>query len=596
MEGTKPPSRSVRSLILAVLFTLAVLAVIVIGLLSVKAEPIESFLPQAETVGFLEFEEGTLPAGLQTSEGQTVIPALQALTHLPLSKLPASWWDHPFGVALIQQEDGSNAWVFFAEGPSRRQMMKDLQSTGLENGGLKTEEPLYTYAQGLNFNFGFSNHHVFITHNPQAIDALKAVELESAPVLLNDALFQKAQSHTSARAWVRGYAQTEKIKLPEYPAFQYAISSMSHVAGQVMLSVREQSGGLQVGTWVNLNEPLKEKQEIGQQGSLEEMAQYIPYESAALFVAGPNLTQQWQNTLTQLSELNPAYGVVLESLVRAQVQDFFGGSVDLRNDLYPLFEGRYALALGQGENGFSVGMVVEHNDKGFAEVKLDKLLKGFYALVGKLNPQVKVVDLPDGTQSRELVANSQNADELQEEYAELNLTCLSAQVKDFSNLKAELLRGFCYTTTPERFYLATSQALLKQMLDATNNDTLTLGDATEFKQALAQTSNRPDQLTYLNMAHLAPLLAKTAPVERTEVAIAEAVEEEVAANPAAEEEAELPESESESAEQTMPAQEAVETPEATFLLTSFLGQLGQSTWVKHSQSDGVSFEGFVGLE
>src|SRR5690606_36675453 len=143
-----------------------------------------------------------------------------------------------------------------------------------------------------------------------------------------------------------------------------------------------------------------ERRVIEAPSPLQDRARYAPADSTAFFAAGPQLTQQWQATLTELSELNPAYGVILESLVRAQVQELFGGNVNLRNDLYPLFEGRYAALLGQGEAGYSLGLVMEHEDKTFVEVKLDKRSNGFYALVGKLNPQIKVVTLPDGSESR----------------------------------------------------------------------------------------------------------------------------------------------------------------------------------------------------
>lgn len=581
--------RSMRSLMIAVVFVLIVILGILIGLLVVNKQPVTAFLPAEQTVGVFEFENDSLPGEL---EGVSLIAALQSITGLPLSDLPETWWDQPFGVVLMEQEGGENVWVLFAQGASRRAMMNDLQTSGLETGSFKADPAVYTYAQGLSFSFGFSNHHVFISHSQQAIDTLEAVDIEQLSTLEDDVEFLSTQDHVPNSAWMKVYLQTGKVSLPSFAAADYAVSSMGHAADYIAIAIDDTNRGLDVTTWLSLARPKGINEVFEMQVAADEMARYIPGDLTAAFATGPNLTEQWQATLTDLSHINPAYGVILESLVRAQVQELFGGNVNLRNDLYPLFEGAYAAVVAQEQAGYSIGLVVEHDDKGFVQVKLDKLLNGFYALVGQLNPQIKEVTLPDGSVSRELVANAQNAEETQEEYGGVTLTCLSAEVSDIATLKGELLRSFCYAATPELFYVATSKTLLQQMLDATEDKSVALSSVNEFKQGLNQ-SGDGNEVAYVDMNRFADLLSRATmieievPIEDTEETEVESGEEELGEEDSSETD------EEEIEDEPVPEFEILQQES---LLALFLAQLGKSTWVKTVESDGVLIEGLVVLD
>lgn len=506
-----PPQPSLRPLywVLALLFVVAILAAILIGFIRLNQKPLAAFLPQEGIVALLEWEKDQFPAETQ-GESTTIVPALEQLTGLPLAQLPKEWWSHPFGLLLMDQGEEEDAWVLFAQGVSRQALKENLNQIE----AFSFQKPLSTFAQGLQFNFGLSSPYIFLSSSSQAIEALKQVASQKTAVLENEPAFKKAQAHVADQAWLRAYVQLDKVNLPPFPTLHYTLSALSVVAPQAAFSLEEKNQGLLLSSWLPFASSAPEPRSEEKTRILKQMAKGIPAQSAALFTAGPNLTQQWQATLTDLSRMNPAYGVILESLVRSQVEALFGGNVNLRNDLYPLLEGRYAAVLDQAEAGYALGMVVEHEDQRFVEVKLDKLLNGFYALIGRLNPRIKEVSLPDGTQSRELVAHPQQAEKTQEIYKNWTLTCLSAEGEGSSTLKAELLRGLCYTVTVDRFYLATNQSLLERMLQATEGKIPSLAEAPAFRQSLNQLQGRGEERSYVDLEKLTPLLAKSSALKK----------------------------------------------------------------------------------
>ena len=181
----------------------------------------------------------------------------------------------------------------------------------------------------------------------------------------------------------------------------------------------------------------------------------------------------------------------------------------------------------------NVTLLLTHTDKTLVLEKLKKLREGFSLLAAQFTPQIKVVELPDGTISRELVANPDSLKEVQETYENYTIDCVEV---------TESVYGFCHAVSDDLLILSNHLKGIKKNIDAIEGKTSRLSELPSFRQGLSQLSNVSDEITFIDFKNVVELLK---------------------AHPFAS------------------------------LLIPYLEKLDGGTWIKHEFDDGVSSEGFV---
>lgn len=501
--------------------------------LNLPTQSVASYLPADKTVMYAEMNGLTFPTKMKVSTDQTMVTqSLGQPFGLDLTSALNSFGNDCLAFAMVKDLGLGNQPLLFIRAKSKRSALNYFKSLLLPNEELvksADKNPIYSYAQGQPFAFRFVGGYAAIGKSP---DALKLVEAEGIKLLSDDENYQKSTGNLPRRSWIFGYVDFQNLNFSENLAVNSIIEPLKNAIRHIAFTVRQDQEGFHFNTFMNLNKDLLSLKRGGSEGKFTyDLTNYLLEDGVGIYIGGANLEAEWINTLETISNLNPSYGVILEGLVRAQADAVFGGEVDLRNDLYPLFQGEYALAVGTGETGKTVSLILSTDEREFAEKKLEKMAKGFKFLAAKFAPKISVVTLPDGTESRELVPDSGKLETTEEEVGGYTVKC--TEVTGTS-------AGFCYTVTDEIIVITNNKARLLATLNLKGANLLS--ESASFRKTLANLSKVSDEVTYVNFDNLYKLAEGNQYVQA---------------------------------------------------LQPLLSKLQAGSWVKHYFTDGVSTEGYI---
>jgi len=493
--------------ILGLGFVLLIIFIFYLIWFSFSQKSIAHFLPEDKTVAYIEFEDFALPLKLETSEAfnkEQLEKVFNRLFGVDFKTAGIDWDKGCFGATLIGSSNSNSVPVFFMETGSRRKTLNLFKQLALPEEELAksgtTRLPIYSYPQSHSFSFAFVGPYTFVSNNLTPLKIIQEVYNGEIPALTGQKDYQKSLSSLPRQNWISGYLNFQSLNFGDSITASNIIEPLKHVINHVALSVRKNQTGFHFNTFVNLTPDLLSLREgLDKTRFAYKLTDYISSKNLALYIGGANLSQEWQNTLDTISNLNPAYGVILESIIRAQITKVFGDQVSLRNDFYPLFEGEYALAVAKSEENdrTNVSLILSHSDQKFAETKLAKMMQGFKFLAAQFAPKLREVTLPDGTISRELVADTSKLQEITETYEGYNVHCV--EVVNTSS-------GFCYTVTDELMVMANNLDTTTQTIDLTLSPKYVLSQHQPFRQTISNLSKVSDEITFIDIQKATPLI------------------------------------------------------------------------------------------
>jgi hypothetical protein len=469
---------------------------------------IAHFLPDDKTVAYIEFKDFVLPAKLENNKSLFQEKFEQVFKKLFNAdfKFAVKWANGRFGMVLIENIDGKSTPVIFMQTGSRRETLNFFKQFALPEEELTKSGtirlPIYSYPQSQSFNFAFIGPYTFIADSISPIKMIQETYSGERPALINQKDYQKSLSNLPRQDWVRGYINFQSLNFKDDIAIKNIIEPLKNVINHIAFTVRKNLDGFHFNTFVNLAPELLSLKENNRDKTrfAYKLTDDISAKDLALYIGGANLSQEWQNTLDTIANLNPAYGIILEGIIRAQISKVFGDNVDLRNDFYPLFEGEYALAIGKSEekNRLNISLILSNSDQEFAKTKLAKMMDGFKYLAAQFAPKLREVVLPDGTISRELVADTSKLQETSETYEGYEVHCV--EVVNTSS-------GFCYTVTDELIVIANNRDTATGTIDLTLSPKYMLSQHQPFRQTISNLSKVSDEITFIDIQKFMSLIA-----------------------------------------------------------------------------------------
>jgi len=505
-------------------------------------QSVSTLLPQEKTIVFLEVKDSTLPTKLHENKAIAALLNIENITGLfgkEEGNIP-EWIKGDKGIALLKGGSKEAHSVFFFRSPGRKQALSSFKTIGLTEEPLQkdkeTKQFIYSYPEGQNLFLSFIGPYLFVANNREDLMAIQDTYKGTIPSLNDDKSYQKAFGNLPKNVWARGYINIAALQFKEGQPVNAILKPIQEFATQFSWTIRKHANGFHFNTFLGVNPEFLSLNHKSKTKNIFNfgLSEYLNADQLAFYLGGADLSAEWQNTLETISEMNPAYGIILEGMVRAKVEKIFGNGISLRNDIYPLLEGEYALSLSsRNDETIGVQVLLKHNDRDFVGIKLDKLRKGFGLLAAQFSPKVKVVILPDGTESRELVADPDRLIETKEEYEGYQINCTEVEESTY---------GFCYTVTDELMIIGNHIGNIKKTLDATKSSDFVLSGYQPFRETLSHLSKVKDEMAFIGFGQLIPLLQKM--------------------------------------------------PFAS-LAIPYLESLDAVTWVKHYFDDGVSAEGFV---
>jgi hypothetical protein len=503
-------------------------------------------LPAQKTIAVFELEDLTLPPRLKQ---ETVLDLLglsamaKATFGLDAQTLQSNLSDGRLGIALLDDGTPQNKPLLFMHVVHRGNALNYLKSLALPDEQLTlsgdAKDPIYSYPKSQTFVFGFVGPYLFVAKEPETIQLIQQVEQQKLPSLESDAKVQQSLSNLPKKSWARGYLNLQALSFGADSRLGQTVAPLKNLLDHFAFTVRKEYNGFHFNTLLSMTPDAiaLKKGPVAKAKFAYSLADTLGSKTLAGYIGGSDLSAEWQNTLESLSQLNPTYGIILEGILRAQTNKVFGDGVSLSDDLYPLFEGEYALAFDNLDKGqLGVKLILKSTDRAFADIKLKKLQAGFRNLAAQFSPKVKTVTLPDGTESKEMVADSSRLKESDETYQGADIHCLSVTDSDM---------GFCTALTDDLIILGNNIASIKETVDLTLTPKFALSQSQSFRQSLSNLSAVSDEISYFDLGNALPLLSQWP---------------------------------------------------ATALVSNLLDPFQALTWVKHTFTDGVATEGYLLLK
>ena len=194
------------------------------------------------------------------------------------------------------------------------------------------------------------------------------------------------------------------------------------------------------------------------------------------FMNGIDMYAKYNHTKSFLSSLHPQFSVIFEGLLRAQSRRFFGEGFDFEKQLLSKMHGQYAWFYDRTDD--------ENRDFGFIsrfggndkEQTLSDFQEGIRRVQARFAPVLEEVELPDGTIRQEFV--SLTAEEIGVDEISVG------KYKFFSVMNPVSGGKIVYGFLDDNFLLATSQALVSEIVKATDSDQGALSDNVDFRKSI----------------------------------------------------------------------------------------------------------------
>ena len=503
---------------------------------------ISSILPADQTIAYIQVQNTSLPSKFinDTDWRPEMLEAeLQRFFGIEEKNIIKNWGQGSLG-AIWLNESPAKEPILFIHSSHKNELLEFFKGLALPNEILnetnKGDLTIYSYPESHSFHFTFVGSYVLVSKNQSGLHHIYNTYVGEEDALLDNEAFKKSKSNLPKMDWMEGYINVKEIGLSKIGENLQLLKPLSHIIHHTSWTVRKSSNGFQVNTFTHLTPDVLElkKGHTDSKRFAYELTEYISSENIIGYIGGANLSDEWQSTLETIANLNPAYAIIFEGILRGQVSKIFGSEVTLRNDLYPLFEGEYALAFSEQENGqIGTQLLLGHNDADFTKAKMEKLAKGFKLLAAKFAPRVHTVLLPDNTESKELIADDEKLRETTKEYEGYEINCLEVTDSPY---------GFCYVVMDDLVAMANNYNAIESTVNLLTSSKHVFAQYQPFRQTLGHLSKVSDEITFVDLEKITPYL--------------------------------------------------LDNTYGNFLMP-VLNKLEATTWVKHYFNDGVSVEGFL---
>ncbi|QQR83379.1 DUF3352 domain-containing protein [Candidatus Peregrinibacteria bacterium] len=342
-----------------------------------------------------------------------------------------------------------------------------------------------------------------MSHSRDALNYLINDSSAEGERLSSDPKYLELFSRLPRHVWIKTYFDFNQGTLNLPAPYDQLSVPLWQLLDRFGLTVRKQGAGLHFNSLLmNRADRLPFPDFISNDPPLlYRLTSAIPPDSVVAYLGGADLADEWQNTLTTLAHVNPAYGLIVEGLLRAQLQRLFGDDVDLRDDLYPLFQGEYALVFEQNtEAPLATKLILAHHDRPFIEAKMTKLLDGFRALSAQFAPELKIIDLSDEEQNREMVLDPNRMQESNEPVAGTPVSCVSV---------SESAYGFCYAITDDLLILSNQRYAVESSLLSNQSEDASLHASRPFRHIVSQLTTVSSEMSYLDLTRLNAALSES---------------------------------------------------------------------------------------
>lgn len=477
-----------------VILTIAFLSFLILKIW--KTDSIVDFLPQ-ETIGFVECD---LLAKNSSFDFDKIKLSLELYLNTDLDQIE-SWIGRSNALAILKDNKKIQP-VLFLNTRNQELTKEFLQTLGFKDEKFSTDFyrnfPIYRYEQSRSEVFTFIKDYVAIAYSEEILKKLIDANLNLIPKLNQDFDFQKVARHLPQYSDAFFYLDLQKFQNTKWGQFEYGyLFEIFHKWGGAF---SEKDGSIKFNTFTIIDKKLlPSPDQFAKRPKFQKnLSTLIPDYNLIAYFGGVNLEEFFKDHFSLLEQYNPPLNVILEGLINAKIDEFLGEEIYFQKDLLPFLESEYAFFIFHDQDqNLQASAIFEISQPLKIKENMAKIMKNFETKSAYFIPKLKTRTLPDGTVTRELVADYAQVKKEEETYQGVDIQGISLEEHPY---------GLYVAMTDNEIILSSDLAGIKRILDQKNNDNQSLVDNQIYKKARSQILILGDEITYLNFEKLRELV------------------------------------------------------------------------------------------
>lgn len=421
------------------------------------------------------------------------------------------WLNRQVGVALIEksEEKGQVDVLLFIEIKDKGKTLEFLESRGLQSQedylltnnyeGVK----IYRYALSQTYNFMFINSYLVIANNETVLQSVIDTNKQHKNQLISNPLYQKVSQNLPINTLVFSYVDMGKLidVLKENEGFMsekgrelLAFEPFLKLYKAFGMAAVMESGNLAVQTFTSLDENyLAGKDFINFDTKFRaNLLDYVS-EDVVFYVGGLDLQKQIHRYADIMSAGGEVSYLIFEGMLQAQKSKYLGPEIDLEEDVYPLLQGEYALAVNENDEYESVSIILELEDPLRDKDKIESIVDSFVRKSAILAPKIVEVELEDGTTMEEIQTVPEEITRSTEDYHGYEINVLTVGTQTW---------GIYYIIADDILMMSTQQGQIHASVDLfiSSQDSVKNGDI--FRESISPVVRTTDEVLYFNIEYI----------------------------------------------------------------------------------------------
>ncbi|MFC1810128.1 DUF3352 domain-containing protein [Patescibacteria group bacterium] len=421
------------------------------------------------------------------------------------------WLNRQVGAALLEKPkaDGEFDVVFFVETRDKGETKKFLESRGLQSkedyliaDNYKGAD-IYRYALSQTFNFVFLNNYLIVADNDEVLKTIIDTDKTSELKLIEKPQYQKVSQNLPITTLVFTYVDIEKlIKFLKYNDQFMSEKGRELLAFEPFLRIYKaygttalmESNNIAVQSFTMLDDNYLEGRDFLNFDSKfrAHFLDLVP-QDVKLYAGGLNLQKQFHRYSEIFNVGGEVSYLIFEGALRSIKNEYFGEEINLEEDLYPLMQSEYLIAVnGEGDDQATT-IVLGLKDPLRDKDKIEVIAESFIRKSALLSPKVVEVELEDGTISKEIQTVPEEITKSQEEY--------KGYIIDVLNVGTQLW-GVYYLILDDKLIITTKLDSMKQTIDLFINKNESFNAGPVSRESIQPVIRTSDEVMFFDLDHV----------------------------------------------------------------------------------------------
>lgn len=436
---------------------------------------------------------------------------LNSLFNTDVTQEVYPWLDRQIGAAVLQQGDGQGATdlVLFFETNDQAKTLSFLESRGLQTQDdyLLSEAyegvDIYRYALSQTYNFMFLNNYLIVADNEAVLQSIVDADDTYKKQLIADDLYQKVSQNLPVNYLMFGYADIGRARevLKQNETFMsqkgkelLAFEPFLKLYKACGVTAVMENGNVALQTFTALDQDyLAGKDFIDFETKYRaNLLDYVPSD-VVFFAGGFDLQKQMHRYADIMSAGGDVSYLIFEGMLRAKKNEYIGEEIDLEEDIYPLLQGEYGMAINQSEGYEATTILIELADPLKDKEIIESIIDSFIRKSAILAPTVVEVELEDGTTMEEIQTVPEEIVRSTEDYHGYEINVLTVGTQPW---------GIYYIIVDDVFIATSQKEQMHASIDLVMNRGNSVKQSDIYRESIAPVVRTTDEVLYVDFTYM----------------------------------------------------------------------------------------------